>query len=108
MISLYLLKIFEYNKKNSLTGWGHSGDKAFYDENGEFFIVDRLKEVMKFQGHHVSPTEIEELLLSHPGVLEVAVVGVPNLVDGDHPMAFVKKVPDSNVCSMIEVSNKQV
>lgn len=60
-------------------------------------IIDRLKEIMKFRGHHVSPTEIEELLMSHPGILEAAVVGVPNLIDGDHAMAFVKKAPNSEV-----------
>lgn len=75
----------------------HSGDIGYYDENGEIFIIDRIKEIMKFRGHHVSPNEIEEVLVAHPGVLEVAVVPVPHLLDVERPMAFVKKNPGHNV-----------
>ena len=52
---------------------------------------------MKFRGHHVSPSEIEEILLNHPGVMEVAVVPIPHPLDIEHPMAFVKKVPGCDV-----------
>lgn len=60
-------------------------------------IVDRLKEVMKFRGHHVSPSELEEVILEHPDVVEAAVVPIPHDVDIEQPMAFVKKVPGSEV-----------
>lgn len=75
----------------------HTGDIAYYDENGEFFIVDRLKETLKYRGFQISPSEIENLLQSHPDVVEVAVVGVPHLQDDKHPIAFITKVPGSKV-----------
>ncbi|XP_016838387.1 4-coumarate--CoA ligase 1 [Nasonia vitripennis] len=78
-------------------GWLHTGDKGFYDEAGEFFIIERIKEMMKYQNFQISPTEIEEVLASHPGVMEVAVVPLPHPEDIDRPMAFVKIVPGSQV-----------
>ncbi|XP_014203354.1 luciferin 4-monooxygenase-like [Copidosoma floridanum] len=78
-------------------GWLRTGDKAYYDENGEIVIIDRLKEVMKYQNHQVSPAEVEEVLLAHPDVVEVSVVPIPHDIDGEHPMAFVKKVANSKV-----------
>ncbi|XP_046833712.1 uncharacterized protein LOC124430758 [Vespa crabro] len=78
-------------------GWFHTGDLAYYDEDGEFFIVDRLKETMKYRGIHISPSQIEKLLQTHPDVIEVAVVGVPHLLDNEHPIAFVTKVPGSKL-----------
>ena len=52
---------------------------------------------MKYRNHHVSPTEIEEVLLSHPDVMEAAVVPRSHEIDGDHATAYVKKAPGSNV-----------
>lgn len=52
---------------------------------------------MKFRGHHVSPYELEEVLLRHPGVMEAAVVPLPHSVDLERPMAFVKRVPGADV-----------
>lgn len=52
---------------------------------------------MKFRGHQISPYELEEILLKHPGVMEVAVVPIPHDLDLERPMAFVKKVPGFNV-----------
>lgn len=52
---------------------------------------------MKFRGHHVSPTELEKVLLRHPAVMEVAVVPIPHDLDLERPMAFVKKVPGLDV-----------
>lgn len=70
---------------------------GYYNEKGEIFLTDRLKEVMKYCGHHVAPSEIENLLLTHPAVLEVAVVPVPHDLDCERPMAFVRKVPGAEV-----------
>lgn len=75
----------------------HTGDLAYYDENGELFIIDRLKETMKYRGIQISPSEIESLLQTHPDVVEVAVVGIPHILDDEHPIAFVTKVPGSKV-----------
>ncbi|XP_076285772.1 luciferin 4-monooxygenase-like [Lasioglossum baleicum] len=78
-------------------GWMHTGDRAYYNEDGELFIVDRIKEILKYRSSQISPSEIENLLLTHPGVLEVAVVGIPHPTDDEHPVAFVRKVPDKEV-----------
>ncbi|XP_033364444.1 4-coumarate--CoA ligase 1-like [Bombus vosnesenskii] len=78
-------------------GWVHTGDLAYYNEKGEVFIMDRLKEVMKYRGHQITPTEIENVLQSHPAVLEVAVVGIPHPTDDEHPIAFVSKIPNKEV-----------
>jgi acyl-coenzyme A synthetase/AMP-(fatty) acid ligase len=67
------------------------------DKDGELFIVDRIKELIKYRGYQVSPGEIENVLLSHPAVLEVAVIGVPHPIDDEHPLAFVSKQPDAKV-----------
>jgi len=59
-------------------GWFHTGDIATVDDDGYFFIVDRKKDLIIRGGYNVYPREIEELLYTHPGVLEAAVVGVPH------------------------------
>lgn len=72
-------------------GWLHSGDVGFYDENHEWFIVDRLKELIKYKGFQVPPAELEDLILSHPAVKDVGVIGIPDDFAGELPMAFVVK-----------------
>ena len=57
-------------------GWLHSGDIAYYDDKDRFFIVDRLKELIKVKGFQVPPSELEDLIRSHDDVLDVAVIGV--------------------------------
>ncbi|MFZ0091318.1 MAG: long-chain fatty acid--CoA ligase [Solirubrobacteraceae bacterium] len=59
-------------------GWFHTGDIATIDEDGYLFIVDRKKDLIIRGGYNVYPREIEEILYTHPGVLEAAVVGVPD------------------------------
>ncbi|XP_017763750.1 PREDICTED: 4-coumarate--CoA ligase 1-like [Eufriesea mexicana] len=78
-------------------GWLHTGDLGYYNEKEEFFIVDRLKEIIKYRGHQTTPNIIENLLQTHPAVLEVAVVGIPHRTDDEHPVAFVSKVPNKEV-----------
>ncbi|GAB1863717.1 Luciferin 4-monooxygenase [Camponotus japonicus] len=78
-------------------GWLHSGDIGYIDEDGELFLIDRIKELIKYRGHQISPAEIEGVLLSHQAVLEVAVVGVPHAIDDEHPIAYVIKKPDIKV-----------
>jgi acyl-CoA synthetase (AMP-forming)/AMP-acid ligase II len=67
----------------------HTGDLAYRDGDGFFFVVGRAKEMLKLGGHRVSPVEIERVLLEHPAVLEAAVAGVPDPVMGEVPFAFV-------------------
>ncbi|XP_046734569.1 4-coumarate--CoA ligase 1-like [Diprion similis] len=76
-------------------GWIHSGDIGYYDENGNIFVIDRMKELVKYHDHHIYPSEIESLLLTHPRVKEVAVVGQPRPGADDLLMAFVVTTADS-------------
>jgi acyl-CoA synthetase (AMP-forming)/AMP-acid ligase II len=70
-------------------GWLHSGDIAVVDSEGYFTIVDRLKELIKYKGFQVAPAELEALLQTHPAVVDVAVIGVPDEEAGELPKAFV-------------------
>jgi acyl-CoA synthetase (AMP-forming)/AMP-acid ligase II len=70
-------------------GWLHSGDIGVRDADGDFQIVDRLKELIKYNGFQVPPAELEALILGHPDVSDVAVVGVPDEEAGELPKAYV-------------------
>ncbi|MFN8483059.1 MAG: long-chain fatty acid--CoA ligase [Anaerolineae bacterium] len=70
-------------------GWFHTGDIARMDEDGYFFIVDRVKDMIIRGGFNVYPREIEEVLMEHPSVSLAAVVGVPDSVLGEEIKAFV-------------------
>ena len=74
-------------------GWLHTGDIAVVDEDDYYSIVDRLKELIKYKGYQVPPAELEALLLGHPEVADVAVVGVPDEEAGELPKAFVVPPP---------------
>jgi len=70
-------------------GWLHTGDIGHADEDGHFFIVDRLKELIKYKGMQVPPAELESVLLSHPAVADAAVVAQKDDDAGEIPRAFV-------------------
>jgi acyl-CoA synthetase (AMP-forming)/AMP-acid ligase II len=70
-------------------GWLHSGDIGRVDSDGYFFLVDRLKELIKYKGMQVAPAELEALLLSHPLISDAAVIGVVDEEAGEVPKAFV-------------------
>ena len=74
-------------------GWLHTGDVAEVDEDGHFYIVDRVKELIKYKGFQVPPAELEALLLSHPKIADVAVIGIPDEEAGELPKAFVVVSP---------------
>ena len=69
--------------------WLHTGDIAYQDIEGYLFIVDRLKDMIIINGENVYPREIEELLYSFPGVVEVAVIGVPDTLRGEAVRAYI-------------------
>jgi acyl-CoA synthetase (AMP-forming)/AMP-acid ligase II len=70
-------------------GWLHTGDIARVDERGDWYVVDRLKELIKYKGYQVAPAELEAVLLTHPDVLDAAVVAMPHPTGGEAPKAFV-------------------
>ena len=70
-------------------GWLHTGDIGHVDADGHVYIVDRLKELIKYKGFQVPPAELEALLLTHPKVADAAVIGVPDEEAGEIPAAFV-------------------
>ena len=74
-------------------GWLHTGDVGRFDDDGYLTLVDRVKDLIIRGGENVYPKEIEEVLYAHPAVLEAAVVGQPDPVFGEQPVAFVALRP---------------
>jgi acyl-CoA synthetase (AMP-forming)/AMP-acid ligase II len=70
-------------------GWLHTGDIGYVDEAGYLYIVDRIKELIKYKGFQVAPAELEALLLSHPAVADCAVIPAPDEEAGELPKAFI-------------------
>ncbi|EDV28567.1 putative 4-coumarate--CoA ligase 3 [Trichoplax sp. H2] len=75
-------------------GWLHTGDIGHYNEDKKFYIVDRLKELIKYKGFQVPPAELEGILISNPKIADAAVIGVPDFEAGELPKAFIVKCGD--------------
>jgi acyl-CoA synthetase (AMP-forming)/AMP-acid ligase II len=78
-------------------GWYHTGDLGKRDSDGFYYLLDRKKELIISGGANVYPREVEEVLLMHPGVLEVAVVGVPDRLWGESVLAVVRPRSGSKI-----------
>jgi len=74
-------------------GWLHTGDIGYVDDDGYFYIVDRLKELIKYKGFQVAPAELEGLLLTHPAIADAAVIPSPDEEAGEVPKAFLVLKP---------------
>jgi 4-coumarate--CoA ligase len=70
-------------------GWLHTGDIGHIDADGHLYVVDRLKELIKYKGFQVPPAELEAVLLTHPAVADAAVVGRPDDEAGEIPVAYI-------------------
>ena len=70
-------------------GWFHTGDVARLDDDGSLWIVDRIKELIKYKGYQIAPAELEALLLTHPAITDAAVIPVRDEEAGEIPKAFV-------------------
>ena len=71
-------------------GWLRTGDVGYMDEEGHFFLVDRLKDLILCSGYNVYPRMVEEAVYLHPSVAEVTVIGIDDEYRGQSPKAFVK------------------
>jgi len=78
-------------------GWLYTGDIAYMDEDGYFYIVDRKKELIKPSGYQVWPREVEEAIMEHPKVLEVGVAGIPDAYRGETVKAWVVVKPGESL-----------
>ncbi|XP_019931222.3 uncharacterized protein LOC109621595 [Aedes albopictus] len=83
-------------------GWLHTGDTGYFDEDEDFYIVDRIKDLIKYRGFQVPPAEVEAVLLTNSKIKDAAVIGVKDEVNGELPMAFVVAQPG------VELSEKEV
>jgi acyl-CoA synthetase (AMP-forming)/AMP-acid ligase II len=90
MFSGYLNNIEATKEAIDSDGWLHTGDIGHYDQNERLFITDRIKEMIKYRGFPISPVEIEQFLLTHESVAEVAVVGIKHEIENQWPRAYVK------------------
>ncbi|XP_050517147.1 uncharacterized protein LOC126891863 [Diabrotica virgifera virgifera] len=97
-------------------GWFRTGDVVKYDEDCNFYVVDRVKEMLKYRGWHIPPAILELELSHHPAVRQSVVIGRKHEEDGDHPMAIVVleneykgKVTEEDIAKYIEerVQDKQ-
>jgi acyl-CoA synthetase (AMP-forming)/AMP-acid ligase II len=89
-------------------GWLHTGDIGYADEDGALFIVDRLKELIKYKGRQVAPAELEAVLLSHPAIADAAVIPSPDEFAGEVPIAFVVLKEDASAATIIDFVSERV
>jgi OPC-8:0 CoA ligase-1 len=80
-----------------LDGWLRTGDLCYIDGEGYIFVVDRLKELIKYKGYQVAPAELEALLHSHPEITDVAVIPFPDKEAGQVPMAYIVRKAGSTL-----------
>lgn len=86
----------EANVKSMYKGWYHSGDLGYFDKDGYLFVADRVDDMVISGGVNIYPREIEDFLHSHPGILDVAVLGEPDELWGERVVAVVVK-KDKNI-----------
>jgi acyl-CoA synthetase (AMP-forming)/AMP-acid ligase II len=78
-------------------GWFHTGDAGTEDDDGFFYIKDRIKDMIVSGGENIYPAELESVLAGHPGVADIAVIGVPDDQWGETVKAIVVKKPGSEL-----------
>ncbi|KAJ0942521.1 putative AMP-dependent synthetase/ligase, AMP-binding enzyme domain-containing protein [Helianthus annuus] len=78
-------------------GWLHTGDIVYFDHQGYLYIVDRLKDVIKYKGFQIAPADLEDVLISHPDIEDAVVIGKLDEEAGEIPMAFVVRKPKAKI-----------
>jgi acyl-CoA synthetase (AMP-forming)/AMP-acid ligase II len=91
-------------------GWLHTGDVGYVDGEGYLYVIDRVKELIKFKGLQIAPAELEAVLLEHPDLADAAVIPIPDEEAGEVPKAFVvlKKGRELSAESIIEFAAERV
>ncbi|HKR61354.1 MAG TPA: AMP-binding protein, partial [Pyrinomonadaceae bacterium] len=89
-------------------GWLRSGDVGYVDEEGRLFVVDRLKELIKYKGRQVAPAELEAILLTHPAIADAGVIPAPDEEAGEVPKAFVVLQGDASAVEIMDFVAQQV
>lgn len=79
------------------SGWLKTGDLGYFTEDGEIFVVDRKKEMIKYLNYQVAPSEIESCIQKMEGVQQVCVVGIPDIISGDLAAALIIKENSSGL-----------
>jgi acyl-CoA synthetase (AMP-forming)/AMP-acid ligase II len=94
----------EETDRTIVDGWLHTGDMAYYDENGYMYIVDRKKDLIITGGENVYPREVEEVLYRHAAVMECAVIGVPDdkWVERVHAVVVLKQGQQATADNLID------
>ena len=87
----------ETEKTITPDGWFKSGDAGYLDTDGYLYIHDRVKDMIVSGGENVYPAEVENVLMGHPAIADVAVIGVPHEKWGETAKAIVVKAPDADV-----------
>lgn len=102
-MKMYCLPIIGYvggdetnNQAFDSHGWLKTGDLCYFDEDGFLYVVDRLKDIIKYKAYQVAPAELEDVLHLIPGILDAAVISYPDEEVGQLPMAFVVRQNGSN------------
>jgi acyl-CoA synthetase (AMP-forming)/AMP-acid ligase II len=100
----------DLTEKAIIDGWLHTGDAGYVDEEGFLFLVDRIKDMIISGGVNVYPKDIEEVVIRHPDVGEVAVIGVPDDKWGEVPVAAVVPMPGATLTpqALIDWTNSRV
>jgi long-chain acyl-CoA synthetase len=100
----------ETAKSINSDGWFKTGDAAYLDEDGYVYIFDRVKDMIVSGGENVYPAEVENVLMSHPGIADVAVIGIPHEKWGETALAVVVKAPGVDVTEdeIIEFSRERL
>jgi long-chain acyl-CoA synthetase len=97
----------ETAKSITADGWFKSGDAGYVDKDGYVYIHDRVKDMIVSGGENVYPAEVENVLMSHPGIADVAVIGIPHDKWGETPLAVVVKSGDSPITEAEVISYAQ-
>ncbi|CAN8274529.1 unnamed protein product [Cochlearia groenlandica] len=84
--------------------WLRTGDIAYFDEDGYLFIVDRIKEIIKYKGFQIAPADLEAVLVSHPSIIDAAVTAAPSEECGEIPVAFVVRRQDTTLSEQDVIS----